>query len=149
MNFAPQVLGRLLGGVDIPTLSALASDGTVLFDRSLPRQLSLGGQVFDPRVPLSVHERTEGFHMDRGLSYEQAHTLATQAEDQWAARRGLDPKAYQKLIGAFAEQVASRPVSEIMAGLRPEHQAVVEDIAKRQRSGQDGGRIVKEAGTGE
>lgn len=99
---------------DVPAFAGSSKDGsTVYIDRRVPRSLNIDGKVIDPAKYLSVHERTENMLMTHGgMSYEDAHHAATQAERQALEADGVDWKSYEAHINGMLRTIEQEKVQK-------------------------------------
>lgn len=111
---------------DVPNLAGYSIDGNTMYvDRSLPRSFrSHSGHVIDVALHLAYHEITEKALMDRlGISYADAHALATAAEKAEVEKAGINWNEYQ----GFMDQ-------QQKLNLHKEHRKLPPDLDKSPES---------------
>ncbi|HLG87056.1 MAG TPA: hypothetical protein VKZ79_07655 [Alphaproteobacteria bacterium] len=88
---------------DVPYLAGSSTDGgTTYIDQRLPAMLDIDGKQLDPAIPLNIHEQTEHALMEQGgLSYEDAHRIATAQEKQYVEGQGVDWQKYQDTLQGY------------------------------------------------
>lgn len=100
---------------DIPGVANRSTDGkTVYVDKALPNPMKDGdGKAFDPDETLPWHELPEWFLMTKqGMSYEQAHSLATEMfERPQVESLGLNWAKYQEAFGGEIDANEKRGVT--------------------------------------
>lgn len=101
-------------------------DPRVFIDRSLPREMEIGGVKFDPAVPFTIHENIEQAvmdmlikdGMDKDTAYKVAHyEFAEKAEAEWYKANGIDPvaaeAAYKPYLDAIQHDNPSDPPPDL------------------------------------
>lgn len=92
----------------------------------------LNGPVYvDPRVPeplrrpVAVHETVEQVMMNRGLPYEQAHVIATQAEKHVVESSGMNWENYTHQWDGLLSGIEHEKVSELPPDLHVDPEAAI------------------------
>lgn len=87
----------------------------------------------DARQFVAIHESVEKPLMDHGLTYEQAHAIATKAEEDAVRSRGFDPVDYQAKVKPLVERARAD------AGRQPA------DLETKPYAGSDAGLLKTDA----
>lgn len=97
-------------GANVPLAAGVDADDpkTTVHDASIPAELETSKGLFDLRGSHDFHERVEYALMGAGLSYDDAHRLATEAEHKRQRDLGFDPNEIEKLAEPFIDAAAHR-----------------------------------------
>lgn len=93
----------LAAGVDA------AHPDTTVHDKAIPRHVTTAdGRKFNLRESHDYHERVEHPLMQAGLSYEDAHRYATEAEHARMRHHGFDPNEIEQLAAPHIDMALHR-----------------------------------------
>lgn len=98
-------------GVNVPLVAGIdnADPAVTLHDKAIPEKLKTkSGKVFNLRESHDFHERVEYPLMQAGLSYDDAHRYATEAEHKRIRDLGFDPNEIELLAKPFINQALHR-----------------------------------------
>jgi hypothetical protein len=97
-------------GLNIPLTAGVdqADPATTLHDAAIPEKLHTSRGEFNLRLSHDFHERVEYALMQAGLSYDDAHRYATEAEHKRARDLGFDPNEIEELAKPFIDAAAHR-----------------------------------------
>lgn len=91
---------------DVPFCAGMSEDGSTLYiDKEVPKEVD----GMDLEKTLIVHEMVEHLLMDKcGLKYDEAHYIATAAEEACVRCNGWDVTKYNKAWDKIIRQVSAR-----------------------------------------
>ena len=97
---------------DIPYVAGYSKDAkTIYIDKDLPQHFKYKGKKIAIAPFLVVHEAVEKALIDvAGLSYQDAHAIATHVEITSVFAAGIDPKAYQKFYSRYIKSETTHVV---------------------------------------
>jgi hypothetical protein len=100
---------------DIPYLAGYSRDGGIIyFDRRLPERLFIDGHAVPVQSYLLIHEATEKALIDvLGMSYEQAHAIATRVEHDAVVADGIAWRAYSAALEPYIFEAEHEKVSRV------------------------------------
>ena len=102
-------------GADVPLAAGVDKENTsvTLHDKAIPETLTMkDGKVFNLRESHDYHERVEHPLMQAGLSYEDAHRHATEAEHARIRDLGFDPNEVEELAKPHIDAAKHRAKAE-------------------------------------
>lgn len=105
-NFAPLPPDTPVVAADVPYAAGPSSAGSRIYiDPSIPPVLPVSGVDIDLHWAIALHERVEYVLMrDFGMSYPDAHVIATAVEYHFVAQCGADLDEYERLVAPFVHQ---------------------------------------------
>ena len=102
-------------GQNVPLTAGVdeADPKTTLHDAVVPEQLPMrDGRMFNLRESHDFHERVEKALMEAGLSYTDAHWLATEAQHKRERDLGFDPNETEELAKPYIDEARHRARAE-------------------------------------
>jgi hypothetical protein len=128
---------------NVPYMAGASNTSDITnIDQHVPLIVNIGGKVFNPAIPFTIHEQVEKRAMEmlmkRGMPREDAYTTAHHlfaevAERQWVEAHNIDWDAYQKWADSIMPSIQHETTENLPADLYKKPYPHLEpELAKRE-----------------